>query len=523
MLDESKSLAPGDVVAGRFRIEELLGQGGFGAVYRATQLNLDRPVALKMLLPEAVGNEEAFARFRREAELAQKLQHPNTVRLYDFGETDEGLPFIAWELLRGHPLDAVLREDGALPALRVARIASQILKALMEAHALGIVHRDIKPSNIFLCEFSGERDFVKVLDFGIAKNVRGGKAITMVGSILGTPSYMAPEQLRGAEVSPASDVYALGLVMAEALSGQPAYGPVIGASLVMAQLSDTPAPVPASVKTSPLGPIILRAIQKRPEARYPDAAAMMAQLEPVLASLAPEQPGRGPASFASAPTVLAYAPDRGAGPTSGVVLGYAPPTATPSPEQAPPLAPTVVAPPTANVGPAHAPLANAPTVVAPQALNASPAPAGVARMPAEDLGQTPYKGTVPMWRSPTPRPGPALRAPILAGAAADASIPAPKAPMMDAAGPAMPPPAAPPAPLAAPPPAPAPAAAPTRPLAAPSSRRSLIVGIFAGAAFMLVVLILVALALKLIRIRTEREGHEGHEGHPPTPPHHPQH
>jgi serine/threonine protein kinase len=447
MEDDGKRLAPGDVVAGRYRVEGVLGEGGFGAVYRATQLNLDRPVALKMLLPEALGNEEAFARFRREAELAQRLQHPNTVRLYDFGETDDGLPFIAWELLLGRPLDALLRDERVLGPARVARIAAQILKALMEAHALGIVHRDIKPSNVFLCEFSGEREFVKVLDFGIAKNTRG-KAITMVGSILGTPSYMAPEQLKGAEVSPASDVYALGLLMAEALSGQSAYGAATGATLIMAQLSDTPAVMPPSVTGSPLGPIVLRAIQKRPAARFPDAAAMMAQLEPVLASLAPRPAAAAP-SFASAPTVLAYSAPGGQ---------------------------VVVHPPAS---------AAAPTSPASVAVPVAPVPS-----------QPRFQSTVPMWRPAAVAPGP-----VQGGPASTAG------PRLTFGAPALPVPQAAAAPLSGP---------LSRPLAAtPSDRRNLVVGLFAGAVFVLMSLIVVVLVSWAFK-HAEHEGH-GAEGAPRKP------
>src|SRR5262245_51289672 len=126
-----ETLAPGHVVAGRYRIESLLGEGGFGAVFRATQLNLGRTVALKVLLPHLVSSADGSSRFRREAELAQRLEHPNTVRLFDFGVSDDGTPYIAFELLRGQPLDALLRDAGKLPAARVARIATQVLKSLM--------------------------------------------------------------------------------------------------------------------------------------------------------------------------------------------------------------------------------------------------------------------------------------------------------------------------------------------------------------------------------------------------------
>jgi serine/threonine-protein kinase len=472
MQEDGNSLAPGDVIAGRYRVEALLGQGGFGAVYRCAQLDQPRSVALKMLLPEAIGNEEAFARFRREAELARRLQHPNTVRILDFGETDDGLLYIAWELLRGRPLDAVLREEGSLPPARVARIAAQILEALTEAHGLGIVHRDIKPGNIFLCEAPGEPfhggaaggptrlverppagpDFVKVLDFGVAKTTRGGKAITMVGSIIGTVSYMAPEQLKSADVSPASDVYALGLLMGEALSGQPAYGGAGGAKLVMAQLSDTPAVMPPSVTGSPLGPIILRAIQKKPAARYPDAAAMMAQLRPVLASLVPPArpgPTAGAQAFVSADTVLAF----------------------PAPS-------------------------SAPTIPGPSAVFRPPPAPGPAAPPAAP-DQPHFQGTVLMWRqAPPAQPG-----------AVSGPLPHPTF-------------GAPPLPVPSPPTA---RPAETVPQPGPLSRgragrRNLLLGVFAGAVSVLVVLIVTVLVVRVIRARAEHHDHNAEPHRPPRLP-----
>src|SRR5579871_6468186 len=132
MAKSGVTVRPGDVVAGRYRIEALVGEGGFGLVFRATQLPIGRSVALKMLIVDSEANPDGRARFRREAELAQRLEHPNTVRLYDFGETETGQPFIAWELLKGRPLDAVIAAEGRLPPPRAARIAVQVLKALME-------------------------------------------------------------------------------------------------------------------------------------------------------------------------------------------------------------------------------------------------------------------------------------------------------------------------------------------------------------------------------------------------------
>jgi serine/threonine-protein kinase len=244
------------------------------------QLPMNRAVAIKVVLPHAATNAEVRARFRRESELAQRLEHPNTVRLYDFGETDDGLPFIVWEYLNGRPLDAILAAHGPQGVERAARIGGQILKSLMEAHEKGIIHRDIKPSNIFLCDFSGERDFVKVLDFGIAK-AADGQQVTRGGNMLGTPAYMSPEQVAGGEITAASDTYSLGLVLAEIVAGQPVFVGDTALGIAMRQLSDEPAPMPSAVVDSRLGPLIVRATQKKVGARFPSASEMLAALEAV--------------------------------------------------------------------------------------------------------------------------------------------------------------------------------------------------------------------------------------------------
>lgn len=279
---ESEMLPSGHVLAGRFRVESELGRGGFGAVFRATQLNLGRSVAVKVLLPELVHDKDTRARFEREARLAQRLSHPNTVRVLDFGQSSEGLTFIVFEMLEGKPLDVALRE-GPMEWRRVARIGAQALKSLMEAHSVGIVHRDIKPSNIFLCAYEGERDFVKVLDFGIAKNLnaKGASAapLTQGGFVVGTPGYMAPEHVAGMEATATADLYALGIVLCEALTGRPLFEDASPIDVCMSQLSPQPLPFPEAVRASPLWPVIERATRKTPDQRYASAGAMLAELE----------------------------------------------------------------------------------------------------------------------------------------------------------------------------------------------------------------------------------------------------
>jgi serine/threonine-protein kinase len=286
MTDPSSTpkLPPGHLVAGRYELVELLGEGGHGTVYRATQRPLGREVAIKMILAEAVFSDGMLERFTREAALVQRLEHPNTVRMYDFGTTEDGLPFIVFELLRGRTLEQEIAR-GPLTTERMERVASQVLKSLMEAHALGIVHRDIKPSNILLSDYSGETDFVKVLDFGVARHTEPGASgapITRAGQIVGTPSYMAPEQIHGKAIGPEADLYALGLVMAEAMSGVRVYDDGSAMQIWMRQTSPEPVPLQPVVIASPLGPVIVRATRKLVSERYPSAEAMLEDVERAL-------------------------------------------------------------------------------------------------------------------------------------------------------------------------------------------------------------------------------------------------
>ncbi len=267
------------ILGGRYELGDLLGEGGNGRVFRAVQRPLGREVAVKVLRADAGPVE--IQRFAREISLVQRLEHPNTVRLYDFGTGEDGAPFIVFELLRGPSLEAAIARGPMAPA-RVAKIAVQILKSLMEAHALGIVHRDVKPANVLLVDYTGATDFVKVLDFGVARTIGSpfgrSKTITMLGQMVGTPAYMAPEQVREAPLSPCTDLYAVGLVMAEAISGQPVYSGSDGAVWV-AQASDTPAPLPPAVRASALGAVVEKATRKNPAERYGSAEEMIADIE----------------------------------------------------------------------------------------------------------------------------------------------------------------------------------------------------------------------------------------------------
>ena len=277
-MTESTRIAPGTLLSQQYRVEAWLGGGGYGDVYRAHSLRLDRPVALKVMRPRSDGDTRE--RFLREAQIAKRLEHPNTLRLLDYGDLDEGTPFLVWELLRGETLAERLARLGPMEPTAVSKLARQVLSSLEEAHDAGIVHRDIKPSNLMLCDFPGEPDFVKVLDFGVAKDVHlQHDDLTGEGEVLGTPRYMAPEQVLGKTVVPATDLYALGLVMAEALTAEAVVVASSKTQAVALQATHADLLIAPSVLSSPLGDLIRRATHKRIGARFSSARAMRDALE----------------------------------------------------------------------------------------------------------------------------------------------------------------------------------------------------------------------------------------------------
>jgi hypothetical protein len=217
----------GTVVGGRFRIASILGEGGMGRVYSADQQmgTSVRKVAVKTLLAQFAKDPQTVARFMREVGTVSELEHPNTIRVYDFGQTPTGELYIAMELLTGESLEHLLERGGPLQPERVDRIMAQVCGSLQEAHNKGIVHRDLKPANIQLSERAGEHDYVKVLDFGIAKRAetkdsKAEQKLTQQGTILGTPPYMSPEQFVGKELDARSDIYSLGVMVYEMLTGK---------------------------------------------------------------------------------------------------------------------------------------------------------------------------------------------------------------------------------------------------------------------------------------------------------------
>ncbi|RKS09613.1 serine/threonine protein kinase [Nocardiopsis sp. Huas11] len=216
------------ILGGRYRLLSQLGQGGMGEVWRAVDELLDRRVAVKLILPGRVDSEEVVARFRREARLTARLAgHPNVVILHDFGQDggDTGSVYAVMELVEGVPLTSVLRESGPVPVARAAALAAQAASGLGAAHAAGIVHRDVKPGNLMVVGEPPDGDTVKVLDFGIAGFTASSRTrrITQTGQIIGTPLYMPPEQIRGEQVGRAGDLYSLGAILYQLLTGQPPF------------------------------------------------------------------------------------------------------------------------------------------------------------------------------------------------------------------------------------------------------------------------------------------------------------
>jgi serine/threonine-protein kinase len=257
---------------GQYVLGELIGEGGMGTVYRAEHAMLRRPTAVKMLSPERAGGE-SIARFEREVKLTARLTHPNTVAIYDYGRTRDGHFYYAMEYLDGLSLEELVKRFGPQPPGRVVHILLQAAGALAEAHALGLIHRDIKPANVLFCERGGIPDTVKLVDFGLVKNLEpeGGPALTHANSITGTPLYLAPEAITDPSgVDQRADFYGLGGVAYYLLTGRP---PFEGKSVleICGHHLHTPPTPPSDIMTSPvprdLETLVLRCLEKQPAAR----------------------------------------------------------------------------------------------------------------------------------------------------------------------------------------------------------------------------------------------------------------
>ncbi len=278
MADTSDDPRLGTVIAG-YRIEERIGRGGMGVVYRAQHLNLQRRAAIKIIAPDLAESEGFRERFTREARIAAALQHPNIVTVYDAGEVD-GLLYLAMQYIEGEDLAAILRADGRLRPYRAIDVCRQVASALDAAHAMGLIHRDVKPANVLI---EGRNAFLT--DFGLTKRLDGTHAqLTRAGDVVGTIHYVAPEQIEGRRVSARSDVYSLGCLLYHCLAGQVPFALETDVAVIYAHLSEQPPSLSELRPELPEGldAVMAKALDKSPDRRFPSCGDMISAARAVI-------------------------------------------------------------------------------------------------------------------------------------------------------------------------------------------------------------------------------------------------
>lgn len=376
---EAGAWPEGTLVRGKYRILSKIGQGGMGSVYKALHVSFDELRALKVMSPELLRDELFVKRFKHEAVITRRLQHPNAVRVDDIDETEDGRPFIVMEYIEGESLKKLIKREGGLPVPRVCRVIKQVAAALDAAHRLGMVHRDIKPDNIVLVQ-APEGEQAKVLDFGIAKvkegrlGGTGSMTLTGTGVVIGTPQYMSPEQAmgkRGDQLDGRSDLYSLGVVMYEMLVGELPFKADTSMEMLLAHLMKAPTPIrtlrPELQIPEPVAALVMRLLEKKAELRPATGQALIAEIERAeKAIVAPaatrvaEAGGLYPPSAAEAlrAALRATSPSR---PSSG------PPPVTPAPvTPAPQALPAAVARPAVAPAPQPRAVPAAPPIRSPQ-------------------------------------------------------------------------------------------------------------------------------------------------------------
>ncbi len=318
----------GRLIDGKFLVEGLLGTGAMGVVYKAKHVALNREVAVKILRRSLLGDETVARRFKQEARAASRLNHPNTIQILDFGELPEVGLYMAMELLKGKDLGKIIHGDWPLPPGRIIHILSQVLSALAEAHGVGIIHRDVKPANIVVSDLRSQKDFVKVLDFGIAKIVdpEPGESLPMTreGFVCGTPAFMSPEQVQGSTLDPRTDLFSVGVVMYQMLTRElPFKGDSaveMATQIVLGNPRD-PRELRPDIPDG-LVEVVTRALAKDRSRRYQDAGEMLRDLERVAQELGEPRPLESlqsmPRASASAPASVPE-PEHGRGSEAGAV------------------------------------------------------------------------------------------------------------------------------------------------------------------------------------------------------------
>jgi serine/threonine protein kinase len=294
-----------EILGGEYQVLEKIGTGGMGSVYKASQPAMNRMVAIKILHPKLANRKDLTSRFRREARAMSQLSHPNTVKVFVYGEMeDDGSLYIVMEMLEGRNLNQTVRKDGPIPSDRAIPILIQVCGALQEAHDLGIVHRDLKPENIFLSRQGGINDYPKVLDFGLAKVTErqmqpGSIILTQEGMVFGTPEFMSPEQAQGKTLDARSDIYSLAVILYEVLTGKLPFTAKTPMEYIQKHVTEPIIPLSERVadKQFPkeLDVVMARALSKKPEHRYQTAAEFAEALRPFGGAAAQALPSLLPA------------------------------------------------------------------------------------------------------------------------------------------------------------------------------------------------------------------------------------
>ncbi|HKY37492.1 MAG TPA: serine/threonine-protein kinase [Polyangiaceae bacterium] len=293
-----------ELLGGQFRVLEKIGTGGMGSVYKAEQPAMNRMVAIKILHPKLAGRKDLTSRFRREARAMSQLTHPNTVKVFMYGELeDDGSLYIVMEMLEGRNLNQTVRKEGPLAVERAIPILIQVCGALQEAHDLGIVHRDLKPENIFLSKQGGIPDYPKVLDFGLAKVTEqqmqpGSVILTQEGMVFGTPEFMSPEQAQGKTLDARSDIYSLAVILYEVLTGKLPFTARTPMEYIQKHVTDSIISlsdrVPDRKFSKGLDDVLAKALEKQPDRRFQTAGEFGEALRPYGGAAAKALPPVGP-------------------------------------------------------------------------------------------------------------------------------------------------------------------------------------------------------------------------------------